>query len=362
LRLPDEFGADDLLPVAFDGEDYLPVGYASSPGTVDVVRVPRAVAGDQGTPTPRGIGRAIRLFIFKKLGRHMREIGLRYVENKNAAVKYSEVKKDRFQPGDRIAVFVHGFLSDTSWMARDIAPFLRNQVLPYEHALAWDYESFGASVETNGTDLATALRQQCGCGPNDGLIVHVYAHSVGSLVARCLVELSNGHEFVDRLILAGPPNRGTTLATLSRGFFYLLSALMNNIAAVPFAGAADWLVKQLYEQGVGWQDLAVDSDITKRLNTLETPSRVPYLVLAGTNALNQAQGDRLNRLAQKMLDRTLDLIFGETENDAVIGMSSLKAVRHGAYSALTVKSLSCDHFSYFATAESQAAIQQWMLN
>lgn len=362
LRLPDEFAADDFLPVAFDGEDYLPVGYASGRGAVDVVRVPRAVAGPRGAPSRRGVGRAIRLFVFKKLGRYIRDIGLRYVENKTGSIEYSEVKKDRFRPGDRIAVFVHGFLSDTSWMARDVAPFLRKQVLPYEHALAWDYETFGASVETNGADLAIALRQQCGCGPNDGLTVHVYAHSMGSLVVRCLVELFGGHEFVDRLILAGPPNRGTTLATLSRSSFYLLSALTNNIAAIPLAGAADWLVKELYEQGVGWRDLAVDSDITKRLNALDAPLHVPYLVLAGTNALNQAQGSRLNRLAQKTLDQSLDLIFGETENDAMIGMSSLKGVRHGAYPALTVKSLPCDHFSYFSTAEGQAVVRQWMLN
>jgi hypothetical protein len=364
LRLPDELSADDLLPIVFDGEDYLPVGYAGDDGAVDVVRIPQPAAGvgAQGVPSRRGLGRAIQLFIYKKMGRHARHMGLRYVEHHNGAVEYSPVTQDRFKPGDRIAVFVHGFLSDTRWMARDVAPFLRAQVLPYEHALTWDYETFGTRVELNGADFATALRQQCGCGANDDLTMHVYAHGMGSLVSRCLVELAGGHEFVDCLVLAGPPNRGTTLATLSRGFTYLLSALINNVGAIPLAGAVDWLLKELYEQGQGWQDLAVDSDLTKRLNALDAPSDKPYLVLAGVNTLNQTQGRRLNRLAQKMLDRTLDAIFGEPENDAVIGMSSLKGVRNGAYPALTVKTLPCDHFSYFATAEGQLAIREWMLS
>ncbi len=362
LRLADEHGADDWLPVAFDGEDYLPVGYATGSGGVDVVRVPSGVSaeGVQGAPTRRGIGRAIQLFLFKKLGRHMRNIGLRYVGNKNGPARSCPVRKDIFKPGDRIAVFVHGFLSDTSWMSRDLAPFLRSQVLPYEHLLTWDYETFGTSVKINGDDLATALRQQCGCSKRDELTVHVYAHSMGSLVARCMVELSGGHQFVDRMILAGPPNCGTTLATISRGFTYLLSAMINNLSAVPLVSAANWAVKQLYEQGQGWKDLAVGSEITRDLNKLESPSNVPYLVLAGENSLNQTRGCRLNRLAHKMLDQSLDTLFGEKENDAVIGMSSLCGVRNGAYPALTVERLPCDHFSYFAIAEGQTVVKDWV--
>jgi len=362
LRLPDGSSADDLWPIAFDGEDYLPVGYATDDGVVEIVRLPQAVAGvsAQGAPTRRGIARSVQLFIFKRMGRHDPRLDLRYVENTDGAAEYGPVRRERFKPGDRIAVLVHGFLSDTGWMARDVAPFLRTQVLPYEHVLTWDYETFGTTVEDNGTDLATALRQQVGCGANDELTVHVYAHSMGTLVSRCMVELSGGSEFVDRMVLAGPPNRGTTLATVSRGITYLLSAMVNNIGAISLAGPLRWTMKQLYEQGHGWHDLTVDSDITKRLNALGEPSNVPYLVLAGKNTLDPTQGNRLSRLARKTLDNSLDAIFGESENDAVIGMSSMQGLRHGGYPNLRLATLPCNHFSYFSNAEGQAAIKDWV--
>ncbi len=359
LRVPDGMGADDFLPIAFDGEDYLPVGYGTGGGTVDIVRVPAPGAG--GQPGRRGLGKAIKLFVYKKIGRHHRDIGLRYVENVNGMPKYGDVRKARFEGGDGVAVLVHGFLSDTRWMVRDVLPFLSSRVSSYKHFLTWDFESFGTDVEANGADLAAALRQQCGCGPKDGLAIDVYGHGLGCLVARCMVELSGGHEFVDRMVLSGPPNRGTTLATLSRGFTYLLSGLINNLSSIPFAGAIAWPFKELYEQGLGWKDITVDSDICRRLNGLDTPSNVPYLVLAGTNVLDQAQGTRLNRLAHKMLDRTLDAIFGEKEHDAVVAMRSMEGVRNGTYPSLTVRKLPCDHFSYFAATAAQTAIQKWII-
>jgi hypothetical protein len=83
-------------------------------------------------------------------------------------------------------------------------------------------------------------------------------------------------------------------------------------------------------------------------------------VLAGTNVLNQTQGARLNRLAHKMLDRTLDAVFGEKEHDAVVGMTSMVSVRNGTYPVLKVMKIDCDHFSYFVSQASQTAIQEWI--
>jgi hypothetical protein len=111
---------------------------------------------------------------------------------------------------------------------------------------------------------------------------------------------------------------------------------------------------------LGWEDLKTDSDIIRRLNGLQTPDQVPYLVLAGNNELSQAQGNRLNRLAQKLFDRSLDTIFGEPEHDTVISMSSMKSLRGGTYPQLEFVPLTCNHHGYFALPEAQAAIQAWL--
>ncbi|GET35793.1 hypothetical protein MiSe_05390 [Microseira wollei NIES-4236] len=131
----------DLLPIAFDGEDYLPVGYAAEGNNaVDVVTLPPAVVSTdaQGLPSQRDIGRTIQLFVDKKMGRYTPLIGLRRAELVDGKVEYRDIGPNQFQPGDTVALFVHGFTADTRHMVETFAPFLRDQVLPYKHLLTWD--------------------------------------------------------------------------------------------------------------------------------------------------------------------------------------------------------------------------------
>ncbi|NEU71469.1 hypothetical protein PI95_002460 [Hassallia byssoidea VB512170] len=353
----------DLLPIAFDGEDYLPVGYAAKEkNAVDVVTLPPTVVSTdaQGLPTKRDIGSTIQLFVYKKMGRYTPQIGLRRAELVDGKkVEYRDIQRNQFQPGDTVALFVHGFTADTRQMVETFAPFLRDEVFPYKHLLTWDYETFGTSVEENGAKLALALQQQCGFGPDDQITVHVYAHSMGCLVSRCTIELSGGHEFVDKLVMAGPPNNGSTLATLGRGMVYLLTVVVNQASVIPPLGAFNWLLEQLYQEGVGSIDLKVNSTILDKLNALKEPSNVPYLVLAGENRLSEAERNRLNRLAQKVLDRTLDNLFGE-QNDIAVGLSSMRGVRGEAYPKLTIEVLDCDHFEYFQIPQGREAVKRWV--
>lgn len=365
LRVPTAAN-EELLAVAFDGEDYLPVGYLDG-DKVNIVTLPQVKAS---TVTPdqsatKGAGHALQLFLLKKSGRHTDRIGLRYAElnfdatKPSDVVQYRPVPKARFKAGDSVALFVHGFTADTAEIVRSIVPFLRDHVQNYTHLLTYDYETFGTGIAQNGETLAFALRQQCGFHAKDGITVHVFAHSMGTLVTRCMVELFGGHEFVDRVVLAGPPNNGTTLAGISRGFTYVLTAMFNGLTNIPLIGFVPWLVQEFYTQGIGWADLKPDSAIIRRLNALPTPDQVPYLVLAGNNEGNQVRGNRFNRLAQKLFDRSLDEIFGEPEHDLVIGMSSMKGLRNGAYPKEERVILPCNHFGYFATTEAQSAIQKW---
>jgi hypothetical protein len=348
--------AVDLLPIVFDGEDYFLVGHRSphDTGAVTITELPKPVT------TTRGAFNTIKLFIYKKIGRYTPQLGLRRAEVESGKAVYSPFERTQFKKGDTVAVFVHGFNSDTKWMVRDFAPWLRAEVLNYKHLLTYDYESFGTGVEEHGETLARALRQQCGFKAGDEIAVHTYAHSMGSLVSRCMIELSGGHEFVDRLVIAGPPNRGTTLGSTSRGMVYLFSSLINQVQSVPLLGTLNWLTEQLYETGLGWADMAVDAEITKKLNALEEPSNVSYLVLAGENTPDENQLARLQRLAHKVLDMSLDTLFGE-QNDKVVGRSSMHGVRNGTYPKLTVEVVSCDHFGYLGDAQSRARIKNWVL-
>jgi pimeloyl-ACP methyl ester carboxylesterase len=350
--VPDE-DVTDLLAVVFDGEDYLLVGYAGeNANTLELVDLPEVAA-----PT-RGMGRTIRLFIYKKMGRFVPEFDLRRRVEVNGNFEYGEVKPEQFQAGDKVAVMVHGFKSDTRWMLDDPSEFLLDEVVPYDHILTWDYDTYGTHAEQTGKDFAQALKQRCGFGPQDDITVHVYAHSMGCLISRCMIELHKGHEMVDRLVMAGPPNLGSPIINMTRGAAYLVMAGLNQVSKVPAVGLVTWPMKELYKQGEGWADLVVDSDIIKKLNALEKPDNVPYLVLAGKN-LPQEQVDRLNRLAHKVLDTSLDAIFGE-DNDTAIGLSSLRGVRAETYPRLTIKELPCNHSGYFDHPESREAVKEWV--
>lgn len=242
-------------------------------------------------------------------------------------------------------------------MIRFPAQFLNSAVCTYDHLLTWDYETFGTGIQNSGEQLALALKQQCGFGPDDQITVDIYAHSMGALVARCAIELYDAHAFIDRLVLAGPPNRGSTLATTGRGLIFLITTLLNYAPLVPIFGAANWTLRQLYEQGVGVADLAVDSPILRRLNALTEPSNVPYLVLAGENLPDVEERSRLDRLAHKVLDKGLDTLFGE-QNDIAVGLSSLRDVRGGSYPKLKMQVMPCDHFQYYSFPQGQQAIKE----
>jgi hypothetical protein len=341
-------GAIEVLPVAFDGEDYLFVGHSDDqPNIVTIVGLPSA-----------GGTRATRIFLYKKIGRYIPDLGLRAAELVDNTVTYRPVDPGRFRAGQSVALFVHGFTSDTAWMVRDVSPFLRQEGLRYDHILTFDYESLSIAIQENGEQLAVALKQQCGFGPNDSITLHIFAHSVGSLVARWMIELAGGHAFVDRLVMAGPPNNGTILATSGRGLMYIATELLNSRGPIPPLAGATWNLRRLYEQGPGLTDLAVDSDLLQQLNSVEPPS-VPYLVLAGENVLDETERHRINRLAQKVLTTSLDTLFGE-HNDTVVGVSSMEAVRRDGASALHIVRLRCSHYNYYHVAEGREAIRRWI--
>jgi pimeloyl-ACP methyl ester carboxylesterase len=331
-----------VYAIAFDGEDYLLVGQSNkdNPNEIAITHVPEPVI------TSRSVGSTIRFFFYKKLGIHTDDIGLRYAVLDGDKPVYTAIDKSAFKPSQTVALMVHGFTSETHWMVTGLLPWLRQNVLNYDHCITFDYESFGTGVADNGSQLALALRQQCGFGPDDKITVHLYAHSMGCVVSRCAIELSGGAEMIDKAVLAGPPNNGTTLASTGKGLAFIISQTLGHAVPGPVGTVLRKGIDQLYKQGLGIADLVVQSPMTRQINALAKPDHVPYLALVGLNSPDPTQQARLQRLAHKMLDTGLDLLFGE-QNDGVIGKSSLQGVRNGSYPALTKQDVLCDHFGYY---------------
>ena len=377
MYLPPEM-VDQAAPVvalAFDGNFYYPVGRPGESRTINIEWLPDATpAQDIPLRGRRNIGRTVKLYLYKTLNWDEPSLGLhqaRFVEAtalpqdqvqateltyqvSGGEVRYRDLKSDEIKAGQRIALMVHGFTSETRWMVFGLAHDLAREKVTYDRILTFDYETFNTPVSDNGLTLARAL-QKAGFGPDDGVHLDVYAHSMGTQVVRSMVEQHGGEAFVDRCFLAGPPNQGTRLADAKKLIPWLGTLLLNQFAPTPPTLIAGWALKKITDAAVGAEDLRPNSDFLKGLNSIDQEAKVPYYILAGSNNLSEAEAGIWKRFSQRMskgTDIALDTIFGD-QHDLVINVKSMITVRDGYYpeALLHTRIVPCNHFAYFSHPE-----------
>lgn len=341
-----------VLPVYFDGEDFLPAGYAVKGETVVLTHIPPAVASTAPDEVQsRGFANAIKLYIFnKKMGRKEENLGLHAVEVDDKGNVTRKPLPKSFKAGEKVCLFVHGFTSDSESIVPAPYQMLQKAEKVYDHYLSFDYESFGTSVPNNALNLSHALRDECGLHKDDGVIVHMIAHSMGGFTTRYFIqgEATKGYEIVDQVILAGAPNNGTPLATLTNGGFWVATFLLNHVPGIPFGNALGDLLTGFHEDMAGLKDLKVGSEAAQLFKSVGALP-IPFLVLSGAN--NATETSRWQALAQKVANQSLEAIFGEG-NDVVIGLSSLRQIGTKADPNLTLpEPLPCNHGGYFNLPE-----------
>lgn len=375
--------AQGILAVAFDGEFYHLVGRSGEdPSVVEVEWLPEPEP-EEPQPGKRGLIRTAKLYLYKIMGWSEPSLGLhkarfvplerltednpepdeRSYERKGGEVRYRRLRAGELKAGQRAALFIHGFTSDSHWMVGGSAHHLQASGAGYDYILTFNYESFNTPVAENAQTLASLLRA-AGFGPDDGVTLDIYAHSMGTLVTRALIELAGGDEFVDRAFLAGPPNEGTRLAELKRFIPWIGAIILNNVTPSPPTVVASWVLKKLESEAVSIEDIRPGSTLLKQLNTSSKPAQVPYYILAGRNLILPAQEEGLKRLAHKVAqgtDAILDFVFSD-QNDLLLPVSSMTTVRGGKYplDKLNVQVLPCNHFGYFDTPEAQQKLAAWV--
>lgn len=384
LRLPEGLATEPMLALAYDGSLFYPVGRpADEANTVNIEWLPEAAPPEEEALRTRNIGRTVKLYLFKMAGWPEPSLGLhlaRFVpaaqlaaappadgelsyEVAGGEARYRNLSAGDLPAGQRVALFVHGFTSETRWMVGGLIPWLEANGLAYDRYLAFDYETFNTRISDNGQALAKALRA-AGFGPDDGLSLDVFAHSMGTQVTRSMVEQHGGEDFVDRCFLAGPPNQGTRLAEAKRLVPWLGTLLLNQAGPTPPALIASWVLKKVSDDALGGDDLRPGSEFYKQLNGSDQPAKVPYYLLAGRHDLPTTYKNAWDRVAKTLtgaVDAGLDMLFGD-QHDMVINLQSMLTVRNGAYPAelLRQRVLGCDHFNYFAAAEGQAQLLAWL--
>ncbi|MCE7984845.1 MAG: caspase family protein [Caldilinea sp. CFX5] len=386
--------AETLFAVAFDGSFYYPVGRsAGDPQTVAVDWLPPSdlpsgdlSPGDTAEVQPlrstRGVGRVLKLYLYKMIGVTDATLGLRRVrfaplseagepEADETAVTvpegvlyYSGVDPEHFGPNERIAVAVHGFSAESKEQARWLCTRPPQTGVHYDHVLTYDYESFNTGIRENGRMLADALRA-ARLDRIPGLQVDLFAHSMGTVITRCMVELWGGEAFVRRCFLAGPPNGGTRLAEIKKFVPWVTTLALNDVAFWTPAAIGGWALQKLAEDGIAVEDLRPNSPILHDLNTSTKAVTTPYFILAGQNDkplhLDATAWQRLKHKVLGRVDVAMDALFSD-QNDLVIAVKSMVGVRNGQYPAHLLKTaqINCTHFEYFTNEQSQQRLLTWL--
>lgn len=368
-----------ILPIAYDGQFFHIVGEPTAVTekvgsravgatdkrtvAVDITFLPEPELGEDEIGA-RDLKRTVRLFFYKMIqGALPADTGLRKAHlDATGQPAYAPVTRDDIAQASKIALMVHGFTADTGWLVNYAWPKVQS-LAGYDLCLTFDYETFNTPIKENGSKLALAL-EAVGIGPDDGVQLDIFAHSMGTQVSRSLVEIFGGHRYVDRVFMGGALNAGSVLVKAGKLLPWLSTVMLNGGAvSVPPALLIAWATKKVTDLAVAIQDMNPDSAFFQEINSLSEPNDVPYYVQIGDNTAN-VRSVNWNRLFEKSnlmagVDAGLDLIFGG-QNDLAVAVSSAQNLRHGQYPNLTVHVTKGNHFQYFNNFESETVLAEWL--
>ena len=381
IQLPDKLNEDEyLIPYSFDGDYYLPVGFAQkNPDGSTNIAIERLVPSklvsgsendgslDGTSGKTRGLFSTIRIVFQKIVGQ---KLGWGYDYPKLVAVErdpqtqaavYSNLTHleiaAKLKNFKKILVVLHGFTGET-----------RTQFLPstggsgsplldladkhgYQMILAYDYDSLNTPIKETAQALKTKLAA-AGIGQGHGKTVHLMAHSMGGVVARWFIENEGGNTIINHLIMVGTPNGGTPWPNVLDMLKLAASFALNKITlpGIPVA-IIGWLLdkaKLVGDVDVVTNDLKTKSVFMDELANSPDPA-LPYTIIAGntklinTNNQKQIKGlmDRLNLpgLANKTIT---SLLFG-SDNDLVVSKASMGAVPGTRNPLPQLNEAACDH-------------------
>ncbi|MBV9786917.1 MAG: caspase family protein, partial [Chloroflexi bacterium] len=184
LRIEQPLSDDEqILPVGFDGELFLPLGLARRDGNTTEIRLDRLPAPVVGARSLTGSIRILfQKVVTQRIGKYM---GWQYDYPILAAAYVAEDGKVSYWPrpadvkqrvaaADRILLYIHGIIGDTRGMAAS-ARVADGKLTPpppallsrYDLILTFDYENINTTIEETARSLKQRLKA-IGLGPDHG--------------------------------------------------------------------------------------------------------------------------------------------------------------------------------------------------
>lgn len=386
LRIEQALRDDEqILPVGFDGEFFLPLGSARPAGNATEIRLDRLPAPVVGARSLTGSIRILfQKVVTQRVGKYM---GWQYDYPILAAAYVAEDGKVSYWPrpadvkqrvaaADRILLYIHGIIGDTRGMAGSarvtdakLAPPPPSLMSRYDLILTFDYENINTTIEETARALKRRL-QAVGLGAGHGKKLHIVAHSMGGLVSRWFVEREGGNRIVEKLVLLGTPNAGSPWPTVQAWATAALGLALNSLPVLGWPGSVlSSLLGAIEATDVTLDQMAPGSQLFEALDASDDPG-IPYVVLAGNTSLIPAalaQTENEQGLLARLLSRlslpnalhgaTALAFFGQP-NDIAVSVRSITNIDDERSPLPLVREIACDHITYFSTIAGLQALAE----
>ncbi len=364
-----------LLPVAYDGEFFLPLGHTQkTKGSVEVEleRLPQPYSQE------RSVQGSIKI-MFHKISAEKFGGGYEYPLLRVAQVASDETItyitdkeqiKELVKNSKKVLLYIHGILGDTDNMVKSVQrakTTLNGEEHPlkdnYDLVLTFDYENINTSIEENARHLKKRL-EEVGLKPNRHRVLHIVAHSMGGLVSRWFIEREGGHKFVQHLVMLGTPNAGSPWSTVQEWVTFALALGINGLSEIFLPGKIlGSLVNAIEDVDVSLDQMKPGSEFLESLAASPKDPRIPYSVIAGNTSLkalavNGEELSKVKRLTEKLFRRVVESPFSGVANDIAVTVQSIKSIPEKRKIAPQIQEIACDHLTYFDTPEGLNALSQ----
>ncbi len=391
---------EQVLPFAFDGEFYYPLGYAVAAGDKTRIMIESLpdltqAKGKAAKELTRGLGNSLKLYFQKitysalKLDKDTVRLAIPQFGKGDGNGKGGETEvvdfnddmdiiKEEVTKADKVLVFIHGIIGETKSMAGAVNFLLEDESRineKYDLILCFDYENLNTPIQETAQLFKEKL-QQVGLSAGHKKQLDIVAHSMGGLVSRWMIEQEDGNKLVNKLVMLGTPNNGSPWAGIkSKGVgmirkwaFGSLTLILNGLTTIPVGGVAVAGMMKLIDSIDDTLDqMGEDSEFTQALFSSPDP-QIPYHLVAGSTQklsinVDEEQGYKkyvkfaMQRSKLAAYDVLSDTLFSE-HNDVAVKMSSMKHIKEGRNPAMKVEEVVSDHMSYFATQESVEALNK----
>ena len=362
---------ETIIPFGYDqaAQMYIPLGFTDEKGNIHIVKLPPPSARQLSIDNPkeRSIGSSVKLFFKKILRKKQINTLALYEYEKGDWQKRTDVPEEMQtllskKPKGLAMLVIHGITGDTRSITGELKEIKQ---LPgvVQFMLTYDYENLATSIAKNADYLLAQLKSAGFDKPGMPSLV-VVAHSMGGLVARCMVEKEGSVKIKD-MVLAGTPSAGSEMAMMGTSLLNLLSHAMNVTGPIKYAitGLSFLLKKLELDPTRTLHELKTGSAFLGELKVLNKSKDVNYHLIGGDTSLlaSKYNGDDffLKKIGAALANNLVypgltHSMFGNKANDMAVTLESMKAIN--GIDPAQFSTLATNHLGYFRDKECREKI------